>query len=101
MLDELGVYLVTMKFGFMDSPEVIPLLRKIHEQGLEFKMMETSFFLGRETLFISEGAFWRTWRVRLFAWMARNARSPVSFFNLPPNRVVELGTQVDLKPPRR
>jgi KUP system potassium uptake protein len=59
--------------------------------------METTYFLGRETLIASEQVKgMAVWRERLFGLMTRNARSAASFFHLPPNRVVELGTQVEL-----
>lgn len=58
--------------------------------------METSYFLGRETLIASRKPGMALWREKLFALMSRNARTATSFFNLPPNRVVELGAQIEL-----
>ena len=58
--------------------------------------METSYFLGRETLIASKNPGMAIWREQLFAVMSRNARSATSFFGLPPNRVVELGAQIEL-----
>ena len=58
-------------------------------------MMETTFFLGRETLVVT-GARMGSWRGSLFAWMSRNARSATAFFDIPPNRVVEMGAHIEL-----
>ena len=64
---------------------------------LTFKPMETTYFLSRETVIVDGGrkAMW-VWRKRLFAFLSRNATSPAAYFRLPPNRVVELGLQVDI-----
>jgi KUP system potassium uptake protein len=59
-------------------------------------MMDTSFFLARQTLIASPRPGMAIWREKLFAWMLRNAESAMEFFNLPPNRVVELGSQVEI-----
>jgi KUP system potassium uptake protein len=69
------------------------------KQGLDFEMMETSFFLGRETVVgmpITRRSRMAKWRQILFTWMFRNADTATAFFKLPPNRVVELGAQVEL-----
>ena len=87
---------VRVFFGFMDTPDLPEALEWCAEQGLRLDMMDTSFFLGRETLIPkidSEMAFWRE---RLFIAMVRNARSAADYFGLPSNRVVELGAQVVL-----
>ncbi len=89
---------VIVRYGFKDEPDVPRALALCADQGLDVDMMETSFFLGRETLIprleIESGmAFWRE---KLFAAMYRNAGSATAFFRIPPNRVVELGTQVEL-----
>jgi KUP system potassium uptake protein len=59
-------------------------------------MIETSFFLARQTLLSSENPGMAPWREKLFAWMLRNAETAMQFFRLPPNRVVELGSQVEI-----
>jgi KUP system potassium uptake protein len=69
------------------------------DQGLSFDMMETSFFLGRETVVrlpLAPGPHMARWRQILFNWMFRNADTATAFFKIPPNRVVELGSQVEL-----
>jgi len=83
-------------YGFMEQPNVPQVLKWCATDGLTFDPMDTSFFLGRETLIpqFKSGMF--AWREKLFVGMFRNAGSAVSFFGLPTNRVVELGTQVVL-----
>jgi KUP system potassium uptake protein len=83
-------------FGFMDTPDIPEALEWCGEQGMRFDMMDTSFFLGRETLIPKTGSEMALWRERLFITMVRNARGTADYFSLPTNRVVELGTQVVL-----
>jgi KUP system potassium uptake protein len=64
--------------------------------GGPFEIMQTSFFLSRQTLLASEHPGMALWREKLFAWMMRNAATPMEFFRLPTNRVVELGSQVEI-----
>ncbi len=92
-----GVYQVVLHYGFMEDADVPKGLSGIRMEGLSFKPMETTYFLGRETLIPSKTVHgMAVWREKLFAVMSRNARSASSFFRLPPNRVVELGAQVEL-----
>ncbi len=87
---------VRVFYGFMDEPNLPEALDWCAEQGLDFDMMETSFFLGRETLIARFGTEMNYWRQKIFIAMFRNASSVASFFKLPANRVVEMGTQVEL-----
>ena len=87
---------VTVYFGFMDEPDLPLALEWCAEQGLHLDMMDTSFFLGRETLIPSLSSDMVLWREKLFIAMFRNAGSVTSYFKLPANRVVELGSQVVL-----
>ena len=87
---------VRIHYGFMDRPDLPVALEWCAEQGLEFDLMTTSFFLGRETLIPRFGSELAFWREVLFIAMFRNAGSATSFFKLPANRVVELGAQVVL-----
>ena len=92
-----GFYSVLLRFGFMQDADVPAALVRLRGIDLQFKPMETTYFLGRETLLATrdrKGMF--LWREKLFAFLSRNARSATSFFHLPPNRVVELGAQVEL-----
>jgi KUP system potassium uptake protein len=91
-----GFKRVIAHYGFMEHPSVPDVLKRCRAQGLQFSLMGTSFFLGRETLIPSKRRGMALWRESLFAWMSQNARSATSFFRIPPNRVVELGTQVEL-----
>ena len=86
-----GILRVTARYGFMEEPDVPALLAK-----LKAPPMDTTYFLGRETLIVTpRPSGMAMWRERLFAWMTRNAESAVRFFRLPPNRVVELGAQIE------
>jgi KUP system potassium uptake protein len=87
---------VKVRFGFMDQPDLPKALEHCAAQGLKLDMMDTSFFLGRETLIPKVGSEMAYWREKLFVAMFRNASSAATYFKLPPNRVVELGAQVVL-----
>src|SRR6218665_268957 len=93
---EEGFVRVIARYGFMENPSIPDILKRAREKGLQFNLMGTSFFLGRETLIPSKKPGMAMWREALFAWMSRNARSGTSYFRIPPNRVVELGAQVEL-----
>jgi KUP system potassium uptake protein len=90
-------YRLTVRFGFMERPDITRALEVCHERGLDCRVMETSFFLSRESIIpnIRQHGM-ALWRERLFAAMARNAGSAVEYFNLPTNRVIELGTQIEI-----
>lgn len=87
---------VKVYYGFMDPPDLPHSLEWCAEQGLDLDMMDTSFFLGRETLIPSLSSEMVLWREKLFIAMFRNAGSATNFFKLPANRVIELGSQVVL-----
>jgi KUP system potassium uptake protein len=89
-------YRIKVNYGYLDSTDIPEALRDAARFGIEFNDMETSFFLGRETLIPSRRPGMALWRESLFAWMSRSATSALDFFKLPPNRVVELGTQVEI-----
>ena len=89
-------YSVKIFYGFTEHPDVPAALEWCSEQGLELNPMQTSFFLGRETVVPKVDAGMAQWREKLFVTMFRNAGTAASYFRLPPNRVVELGTQVVL-----
>ncbi|KOR27533.1 potassium transport protein Kup, partial [Achromatium sp. WMS1] len=92
-----GFERITVRYGFSETPDIPYALTlcQIHH-GLTFEPMATSFFLSRETLIPSLSSGMMRWRENLFATMARNADSATEFLRLPTNRVVELGTQVEL-----
>ncbi len=89
-------YRVTVQYGFKDEPDIPLALTFCATQGLTIDMMETSFFLGRATLIPKVGSGMALWREKLFIAMFRNASSATTFYKIPSNRVVELGTQVVL-----
>jgi KUP system potassium uptake protein len=90
-----GIARVIVRFGFTERPALPPVLERYREQ-IGIDVNETSFFLGRETPVPSIHPPLALWREKLFAFMARNAVSAADYFQIPPKRVVELGTQVEL-----
>ncbi|MCL2345100.1 MAG: potassium transporter Kup [Desulfobulbus sp.] len=87
---------VVVRYGFKDEPDIPAALALAAASGLPLEPMETSYFLGRETIIPRFGARMAYWRTRLFIVMFRNASSATAFFRIPSNRVVELGAQVTL-----
>jgi KUP system potassium uptake protein len=89
-------YRLYARFGFMDRPDAIEALEAARAKGLALDLMDTSFFLSRERIIPAAGDGGMVlWRERLFAAMARNAGNIADYFNIPTNRVVELGTRVE------
>ncbi|HEU4961589.1 MAG TPA: potassium transporter Kup [Sphingomonas sp.] len=91
-----GFHRIIIRYGFMQDADVPAALASVHACGADFRMMDTSFFLARQTLLPAEKPGMMLWREKLFAWMLRNAESAMEFFKLPTNRVVELGSQVEI-----
>jgi KUP system potassium uptake protein len=91
-----GFYRVVQNYGFMDEVDIPAELGREHRAGGPFKPMETSYFLARQTLIASDRPGMAIWREKLFAWMVRNAESAMEFFKLPTNRVIELGSQLEI-----
>jgi KUP system potassium uptake protein len=92
-----GFYRVILHYGFMQEVDIPRDLAGIRTCGEPFNMMSTSFFLGRQKLIASKRqAGMAPWRERLFAWMLKNSESAMEFFRLPTNRVVELGSQLQI-----
>jgi KUP system potassium uptake protein len=87
---------VTLRYGFMEDPDIPAALRLIHARGVSLDPDDVTFFLGRETLIVSARKGMARWRERLFVIMARNAVRATGYFHLPPERVVELGVQVEM-----
>ncbi|MDP9360943.1 MAG: potassium transporter Kup [Acidobacteriota bacterium] len=92
-----GIYRITCRYGYMEVADVPALLDRVsRERGLAIPAMDTTYFLGRETLIVTaRKSGMATWREKLFTSMMRNAESAARFFRLPPNRVVELGAQIE------
>lgn len=91
-----NTYRIIIRYGFTEDPDLPHALALCEPYGLSFEMMDTTFFLGRATLIPTDRAGMALWRERLFANMFRTATRPMDFFRIPYNRVVELGTQVEL-----
>ncbi|MGO0632458.1 potassium transporter Kup [Pseudomonas sp. SAR267] len=91
-----GFFRVLLHFGFMDEPDVPAALRLCHLDELDFSPMRTTYFLSRETVIASRLEGMSRWRGNLFAFLLKNANGNLRFFNLPLNRVIELGTQVEI-----
>ena len=92
-----GFWRVRSRYGFFEEPDVRSVLRRCAEHELEFKEMETTFFLSRETVLASsKPGGMMGWRKRLFSVLSRNSTSATAYFRLPANRVVELGMQVEI-----
>jgi KUP system potassium uptake protein len=97
-IQELGnaCYQINIRYGFKDAPDIPKVLELCAKSGLEFDMMETSFFIARQTVISTPGGGMAVWRERLFVAMSRNARDAADYYKIPPNRVIELGTQVEI-----
>lgn len=90
-----GFYRMVANYGFMQSPNIPELLARAAAEGVPVPKMDTSYYLGRERLVLTGKAKMSRWRKSLFALMSRNARSATEFFQIPPNRVIELGAQIE------
>jgi len=91
-----GFYRLTVHFGFMDRPDVSATLDLCKDCGLAFDLMQTTFFLSRTTVIPTPKEGMALWRERLFAAMARNARTAADYYNIPTNCVIELGTKIEI-----
>jgi len=91
-----GFYRLTLRYGFMEEPDVPEALNEAAKRGFPIDLAETTFFLGVETLLATRRPGLPLWRERLFVLIARNALRANAFFKIPPERVVELGMQVEL-----
>ncbi|MCL2449460.1 MAG: potassium transporter Kup, partial [Polyangiaceae bacterium] len=91
-----GFYRVTVRFGFMVTPNVPTIMRRAAKLGVPCDPARTSYFLGRETLLATGNTNMLRWRKALFSFVSRNARSATQYFGIPPDRVVELGLQITL-----
>ncbi|MEE1864824.1 MULTISPECIES: potassium transporter Kup [Pseudomonas] len=91
-----GFYRVNLNFGFIEEPDVPAALQLCHVPELDFSPMGTTYFLSRETVIPTKRMGMARWREGLFAFLLKNANSNLKYFNLPLNRVIELGTQVEM-----
>jgi KUP system potassium uptake protein len=90
-----GFYRITARYGFMESTDVPGILARAREAGIDNKPLDTTYYLGREQLIPTGTTPLWSWRKKLFVFMSRNSRSATAFYNIPPNRVVELGAQIE------
>jgi KUP system potassium uptake protein len=92
-----GMYLVRAMYGFKETPDVLSIMALIGQQfDIQCELMETSFFLARDTVVPSAIPGMAIWREKLFAWMFQNSAKPADFFQIPTNRVVELGAKIEI-----
>jgi KUP system potassium uptake protein len=91
-----GIHVATAHFGFMQTPSMPEVMKALLAAGLPAAMEDTTFYLGREALLPTGHARMARWRKRLFMFLSRNARSPTAYFRIPPDRVVEMGMQIEL-----
>jgi KUP system potassium uptake protein len=89
-------YQVNVNYGFKDERDIPAALELCQQAGLEYNLMETSFFITRQTVISTVGSGMAHWREVMFATMQRNARDAADYFRVPTNRVIELGTQVEI-----
>jgi KUP system potassium uptake protein len=91
-----GFYQILVRYGFSEYPDLATVLRNLKVEGLDLDPMKVTFFLGRETLILVPKKNMVSWRKDLFAYLSRNAWDASKFFRIPPNRVIEVGIQVEL-----
>ena len=91
-----GFYYALARYGFLEVPNVPRLLDLFGERGMPLPLQETTFFLGRERVVPKKGAWPLRWRTHLFSFMSRNSQRATAFFRIPPDRVVEVGSQVEV-----
>ncbi len=89
-------YVVTLRYGFSEDPNIPMALTSVSQCGFPFEMMDTTFFISRESIIAGDRPGMMLWRDRLFEFLARNATSATAFFQIPGNRLIELGTQVEI-----
>ncbi len=98
LIDDMGkgFYRVRIFYGFMDTPDVPAALELCAQQGLSFDMMNTSFFISHAVIVAGAKPSMMQWRKRLFLALSRNAMNAAEFFNIPTNRVIEMGTRIEI-----
>ena len=87
---------LTLRFGFAEDQDIPVALARCESKGLDFDMMDTTFFISREPVVATDRPGMPLWRDKLFAFLARNSNPATAFFRIPGNRLIELGTQVEI-----
>ncbi len=87
---------LVIRFGFAEDPDIPAAMERCEAKGMDFDMMDTTFFISRETVVATDRPGMPLWRDKLFAFLSRNASSATAFFRIPGNRLIELGTQVEI-----
>lgn len=93
---EEGFFQIIIHYGFSEDPNIVAALASINQEGLNLAPLSVTYFLGRETLILTNQTNMRAWRKVLFSFLSRNAWDASKFFRIPPNRVIEVGIQVEL-----
>jgi KUP system potassium uptake protein len=93
---EHGFSRVTARYGFMEKADVPDVLKQIRKSGVMADLKDTTYYLGRERLFPTGSARLAAWRKKLYIFLSQNSRSATEYFGIPPNRVVELGAQIEM-----
>jgi KUP system potassium uptake protein len=91
-----GFYRMRVFYGFMETPDIPAALELCAKQGLVFDMMDTSFFISHAVIVAGPNPGMRNWRKRLFMALSKNAMNAAEFFNIPTNRVIEMGTRIEI-----
>jgi len=89
-------YQLDIHYGFKDEPDIPLALTLAAQHGLQFEMMETSFFISRQTFIPTAKSGWRKWHEHLFSTMSRNSRNATDYYRIPSNRVIALGSQIEI-----
>ena len=89
-------YRLTLRFGFAEDPNIPAALQSCESKGMGFEMMDTTFFVSRETVVAGDRPGMSLWRDKLFVYLQRNSTSVTEFFRIPGNRMIELGTRVEI-----
>jgi KUP system potassium uptake protein len=97
-VEELGHNFVRViaNYGFLERPDIFHVLEYLRDLGIECKINELTFVLGRETIIVRRGRGFEKIKKRLFAFLSRNMLPATHYFNVPPNRVIEIGLQVEI-----
>ncbi|MFH0727432.1 MAG: potassium transporter Kup [Pseudomonadota bacterium] len=91
-----GFTRIVASYGYMETPQIPEIMSLADSMGLKHEPMKTTYYLGRENILTSGPSTMAPWRKTFFAFMSRNARNPASYFKIPPNRVIEIGSQIEL-----